>query len=202
MPLLRFENDSPEWLRRAPTAGTVGWLGVALGSATPTVPAEPASRTCTTSSAAAQSPKPPHCGVKLADMAEGERPQKRPERRRRHRPDPEHRLGAPSTQHAAVIDAVPRPLVTIRAADRSTASSQSPRSRRQRAQSRRSIMDARRHLPSQPPRMSVKLDPCPCDPAYARFLGPPRPRAWRWSPCGAVPLARAIHGRGSPGYWR
>jgi hypothetical protein len=48
-------------------------------------------------------------------MAEGERPQKRPERRRRHRPDPEHRLGAPSTQHAAVIDAVPRPLVTIRA---------------------------------------------------------------------------------------
>jgi len=44
--------------------------------------------------------------VKLADMPERERPQKRSQRRRSHHPVPKHPRGAPAAQHVAVIDAV------------------------------------------------------------------------------------------------
>jgi hypothetical protein len=44
--------------------------------------------------------------VKLTDVPECKRAQERPERRRRHRPVPEDRLGVPGAQHVAVIDAV------------------------------------------------------------------------------------------------
>jgi hypothetical protein len=44
--------------------------------------------------------------VELTDMPERERPQKRAQRRRRHRPVTEHHLGAPGPEHVAVIDAV------------------------------------------------------------------------------------------------
>jgi len=44
--------------------------------------------------------------VKLADVPEGKRAQKRTERRWRHRPVLEHRLGAPRAQHVAVVDRV------------------------------------------------------------------------------------------------
>jgi hypothetical protein len=44
--------------------------------------------------------------VQLADMPERERPQERPQRRRRRHPVPEHSASLPRTQHAAVLDAV------------------------------------------------------------------------------------------------
>jgi hypothetical protein len=44
--------------------------------------------------------------VELADMPERKRAQERAERRRRHRPVPEDRLGPPGAQHVAVIDAI------------------------------------------------------------------------------------------------
>jgi hypothetical protein len=55
--------------------------------------------------------RPPRTGqrlaehtVELADTLERERAQERAERRRRHRPVPENRFGAPGAQHVAVID--------------------------------------------------------------------------------------------------
>ena len=44
--------------------------------------------------------------VELADMPERERPQERPERRRRHHPVPQDQLRAPGAEHVHVIDAV------------------------------------------------------------------------------------------------
>ena len=40
-------------------------------------------------------------------MAEGEGAQERAERRRRHHPVTEHRLGAPGAQHVRVVDVTP-----------------------------------------------------------------------------------------------
>ena len=44
--------------------------------------------------------------VELPDVPEGERPQKRPERRRRHHPMPQDQARAPGSQHVHVIDRV------------------------------------------------------------------------------------------------
>ena len=43
-------------------------------------------------------------GVELADVAEGEGAQERPERRRRHDPVSEHRRRGPRAQHVGVVD--------------------------------------------------------------------------------------------------
>jgi hypothetical protein len=44
--------------------------------------------------------------VELADMAEGERAQERPQRTGRHHPVAEHGCGGPGAQHVGVVDAV------------------------------------------------------------------------------------------------
>ena len=55
-------------------------------------------------------PRSPQClrehPVKLADMTEGERAQKRPQRRRGRDPMPKHHSGLARAQHVAVIDAI------------------------------------------------------------------------------------------------
>jgi len=68
--------------------------------------------TSTTSRAApgprTQRPCPPQDladdGLELADVAEGEGPQERAQRRGRHHPERQHRLGAAAAQHVGVID--------------------------------------------------------------------------------------------------